>query len=89
MVYPYIHIHTIECCTCQMYKRGLVYPHYGWIIYGWYPDKWWTEEVAGEHLDECTDQQLEEFLRMSQALFIDNIPEPDNYDLPTVAGYVC
>ena len=65
-----------------------MYPHYGWITFGWYPDRWWTEEVAGEHIDECTDEELEEFLRRSRPLVIHLIPEPDDYDLETDAGIV-
>ena len=53
-----------------------------------YPDKWWTEEVAGEHLDACTDKELEDFIRKSRAISIHILPEPDDYDLPTDAGFV-
>ena len=74
--------------SLQAYKRGYVYPHYAWILFGWYEEKWWTAEVAGERLDDCTDQQLEDFLQNSQAFLIDLLPEPDDYDLTTVAGFV-
>ena len=72
----------------QAYKRDLVYPHYGWIMFGWYPENWWKEEVAGEHIDECTDDQLEEFLRKARPLIIHFIPEPDDHDLTTDANIV-
>ena len=74
--------------TLQAAKRNMVYPHYGWILYAWYPDKWWTEEIAGEPLDECTDKELEEFLWQARPLTIHLLPEPDDHDIPTVAGFV-
>ena len=54
----------------------------------WYPEKWWTEEVDKHHLKECTDEELEEFLQQSRALSINLFPEPDDLDIPTVAGFV-
>ena len=66
----------------------MIYPHYAWIIYDWYPEKWWTEEVDKHHLKECTDEELEEFLQQSRALSINLFPEPDDLDSPTVAGFV-
>ena len=72
----------------QASKRNLVYPHYAWIIYSFYPDKWWTEEVAKEHLEECSDLELEEFLLKSHALLIHLVPEPDDWDNLTAAGLV-
>ena len=71
----------------QASKRNLVYPHYAWIIYSIYPDKWWTEEVANETL-ECSDQELEEFLLKSHALTIHLVPEPDDWNHLTAAGLV-
>ena len=72
----------------QALKRGYLYPHYGWILYGWYPERWWTEEVAGEHIDECTDRELEVFLRNSRSLIIHLQPEPDDFHQITDAGIV-
>ena len=66
----------------------MVYPHYGWILFAWYPDNWWTEDIAGEPLDECTDKELKEFLRQVRPLNIHSFPEPDDHDIPTVAGFV-
>ena len=57
-------------------------------MYGWYPDKWWTEESAGEHIDECTDEEIETFLEQSRALVIHLLPEPDDYNQKTDAGMV-
>ena len=57
-------------------------------MFGWYPDKWWTEEVAAEHIDECSDEELETFMKKSRSLIIDNLPEPDDYHQTTDAGIV-
>ena len=57
-------------------------------MYSFYPDKWWTEEVAKEHLEECSDQELEEFLLKSKALIIHLVPEPDDWNHKTIAGLV-
>ena len=65
-----------------------MYPHYGWIMFTWYPERWWTEEVAGENIDECSDEELEDFLIRAKPLLINLVPEPDDYDEKTVAGYV-
>ena len=81
-------IQTYYIIILQALNRGFVYPHYGWIMFGWYPDRWWTEEVASEHIDHCTDEELEAFLRNSRSLVIHLFPEPDNYDLKTDAGIV-
>ena len=72
----------------QAAKRNLVYPHYGWIMFSWYPKRWWTEEVAGEHIDECTDEETEQFLIRAQPLLISLASEPDDFDVQTVAGFV-
>ncbi|XP_064390840.1 gamma-aminobutyric acid type B receptor subunit 2-like [Halichondria panicea] len=52
---------------CEAYLRGYTYPKYAWLTYGWYQDRWWTEEVYPE-LTNCTDNQLAEFLHRSIAL---------------------
>ena len=57
-------------------------------MFGWYPDKWWTEEVAGEHIDECSDEELETFMKRSRSLIIDFLPEPDDYHQTADAGIV-
>ncbi|XP_064390853.1 gamma-aminobutyric acid type B receptor subunit 2-like [Halichondria panicea] len=52
---------------CQAYLRGYTYPKYAWLTYGWYQDRWWTEEVNPEPTN-CTDDQLAEALHRSIAL---------------------
>ena len=71
----------------QASRRDIVYPHYGWIIFGWYSERWWTEEVARERID-CTDEELESFLGKARPLLIQLLPEPDDYNLITDAGFV-
>ena len=56
-------------------------------MYGWYIERWWTEEIAREKID-CTDEELEAFLENSRILILHFLPEPDNHTLPTVAGFV-
>ena len=72
----------------QAAHRKLHYPHYAWLIYDWYPDRWWTEEVANETIDGCPDEVLEAFLIQSRALLIHILPEPDDSDKETAAGIV-
>ncbi len=48
----------------QAYLKGLTYPKYVWLTYGWYQDRWWTEEVNPEPIN-CTDHQLAEVLHRS------------------------
>ena len=57
-------------------------------MYSFYPEKWWTEDVAKEHLEECSDQELEEFLLKSHALVMRFVPEPDDWNYLTAAGLV-
>ena len=44
--------------------------------------------MVGDHLEECTDEELEDFLQRSRALVLHLLPEPDDYALPTTAGFV-
>ena len=64
-----------------------MYPHYAWIIYGWYEERWWTEEIAQEHID-CTDEDIRSFLVRARPLLIQIAPEPDDFDLPADPGMV-
>ena len=51
----------------QAYLRGYKHPKYVWLTYGWYQDRWWTEEVNPEPTN-CTDHQLAEVLHRSLVL---------------------
>jgi gamma-aminobutyric acid type B receptor len=53
-------------------------------MYGLYPEKWWTNDVARDKLDECTEEDLENFLIVARPLIMDMIPEPD---APTDTGF--
>ena len=57
-------------------------------MFGWYPDRWWTEKVAGEKIEECTDDELEVFLQKARPLIIQLVPEPDDHDMITDANIV-
>ncbi|XP_064391124.1 gamma-aminobutyric acid type B receptor subunit 2-like [Halichondria panicea] len=52
---------------CEAYLKGYTYPKYAWLTYGWYQNRWWTEEVNPEPTN-CTDNQLAEALHRSSAL---------------------
>ena len=45
----------------QAYKRGLRYPKYQFIIYGWYGDGWWIEPESERKLS-CTPEEIAETL---------------------------
>ena len=64
-----------------------MHPHYGWIMFGWYRERWWTEEVAQEQID-CSDEEMESFLERARPLLIQLLPEPGDYDAATDAGFV-
>ena len=82
-------MHTqVTIILLQALKHNLVYPHYAWIMYNFYPHKWWTEEVAEEHLEECPDQKLENFLLQSHALLVQLTTVPYDRDATTIAGLV-
>ena len=68
----------------------MVYPHFAYITYGGYNEKWWTDEVAGESLndEECTTDALNAFVRNSRPLQLHFFPEPDDHNVPTDAGFV-
>lgn len=56
-----------------------------WIVFDWYPQKWWTEQVANNQVN-CTDSQLEEFLERVLSLRED--PAIDLEAGPTDTGIV-
>ncbi len=63
-LYDFILCETIDL---QAYLRGYTHPKYVWLTYGWYQDRWWTEEVNPEPTN-CTDYQLAEVLHRSLTL---------------------
>ena len=71
--------------SIQAAKRNLVYPGYAWMIYAWYPEKWWEH---GEPLEGCSNDMLEDFLIKSRAHVINILPEADDHDEITASGMV-
>lgn len=69
----------------QALKRDLKYPRYVWIAFDWYPQRWWTLEVAKNHVD-CMESQLADFIE--NMISLRRYPEPDNFDNITDAGIV-
>ena len=69
----------------QAFKKGMTYPRYVWLTYGWYRKDWWRAEGSAIPVN-CTDAQLAMVLNNSLAI----IPYPNN-DLsqPTVTNIVC
>ena len=49
----------------QAYLRGYTYPRYAWIVYAWYPEKWWTLE--SDVPLNCTGDQVARFLERALA----------------------
>ena len=71
----------------QAAVRNFTSPRYTWILHGWYPNRWWTKEVANETI-ACMDEQLEMFLTKSRTLIVNNLPAPTDSDIETTAGIV-
>ncbi len=69
----------------QAYLKGLTYPKYVWLTYGWYQDRWWTEEMNPEQTN-CTDHQLAEVLHRSLVLQL--IPNLNDLNTTTDTGLV-
>ena len=71
----------------QAAVRNFTSPRYTWILHGWYPNRWWTKEVANETI-ACSDEQLQVFLAKSRTLIVNNLPAPTDSDIETTAGIV-
>ena len=48
------------------------YPGYVWITLGWYQDDWWREGVASNDTIQCSDADLEPFIRRTFSIQIGN-----------------
>lgn len=46
----------------QAQQQNYTYPRYVWMIYDWYPPRWWT---YGSPLPNCTDDDLANFVENS------------------------
>ncbi|XP_072030730.1 gamma-aminobutyric acid type B receptor subunit 1-like [Amphiura filiformis] len=51
---------------CEAYKRDMT-RGYVWIIYGWFPDLWWTEE---DDTLECTVEEMNKAVSSSNILTV-------------------
>ena len=71
----------------QAAKRNLTYPRYAWIMFGWYPDRWWTGAVARNNVS-CSDEQLEEFIENARMVLIRTSPIANDVNGTTIAGIV-
>ena len=69
----------------QALRHNLVYPNYGWIT--WHgTNKMWKE--PGNFSNDCTEEEVEEFIQESRILSITSFLNPDNSDIPTASGLV-
>lgn len=55
----------ISLLCIQAYKRGILYPKYQLLVYGWYSDGWWRESDP-TRLD-CTQQEINTALNHAMA----------------------
>ena len=75
----HVHVHM------QAYRRGLTHPHYVWITYGWYQDRWWSADVSSLRVD-CTDQEM--VRQVHRALALQLLPEGHDPNAMTDTGLV-
>ena len=70
--------------STQLYKRDMTRSGYVWIIYGWYPDLWWTEE---DETLECTVEEMNKAVFSSNILTVRRVQLSTKEDV-TIAGLV-
>ena len=92
MVIHYIYSEQLISSTVleyyvQAFKRRLFGPRYVWITHGWYPDRWWTQEVTNNTVN-CTESQLEEFLVQGRVIALTHLTTPDDRNAMTDQGTV-
>ena len=64
--------------------RGMVYPEYVWMSYGWYTQNWWLDVED----TSCTADEMKRAIRRSLAIHHFPIPTSEEEDAPTDVGYV-
>ena len=69
----------------QAYTRGLRYPQYMFMTYGWFPDLWWEQQDADLN---CTADQRNLVLNHTLALLQYDFPEHLNGTAATDTGLV-
>jgi gamma-aminobutyric acid type B receptor len=61
---------------CEAYRRGLRYPKYTFVTYGWYVSEWWK----GSNDRNCTGYELASLITNSFAPIIREFPMDDNQE---------
>ena len=65
----------------------LYYPAYVWIVFGWYEEGWWLQDIANDNNTlNCTDEVLEDFLK--RTLIIGRLPRADDESAATDVNLV-
>ena len=67
----------------KAHARGMIYPEYVWMSYGWYTQKWWLEEDTS-----CTADQMQSAIQRSLAIHHYPIPTSEEENAPTDVVYV-
>ena len=67
----------------KAHARGMIYPEYVWISYGWYTEKWWLEEDT-----DCTTDQMQNAIQHSLAIHHFPTPMSEEENAPTDVVYV-
>ena len=57
---------------------------YVWILYGWYADKWWLEDVNNT---DCTKEEMNHAINASTILTVNRV-QLSTKEIVTVAGLV-
>ena len=77
---------TILYMYLQATQSRCYYPHYLWIVPGWYSNNWWKDFPNYLKTINCTQAQIEQALNRSLTLLpvpagklINNLPNPSSY----------
>ena len=68
----------------------MTYPRYTWILYDWYPQRWW--EVQDSDTLTCTNEEMKRFLERAISFRRHPFPEQGNITVDTgivSVSYVC
>ncbi len=71
-------------CYWQASKRGLTYPNYAWILYGWYREDWWMSDNPSS----CTNAEMEAFVEKARPIVVQQYPTADHLNESTDSGIV-
>ena len=77
----------MDALSSQAAMRGLTYPRYAWIMYGFYPARWWTREVI-DYNTKCSDEMIERFLEDARPIIIEDTPTAHDENATTDSGIV-